>query len=127
VQVEAERPTNLGLTVGSRPERMRHSCAPAQLPLRRQPPELLTPLRRRARERREVHSVQAEPPAASLGPLEVVHQRPVERAALAFILVVWALSGSGWESLAWGTVLVAAGWPVYIVARRAAPATTAAR
>lgn len=39
---------------------------------------------------------------------------------LAFIFVLWAFYGSGWESLAWGAVLIAAGWPVYVMARRAA-------
>ena len=39
--------------------------------------------------------------------------------ALSFVFVLWALYGSGWESLAWGTVLTAAGWPVYVMARRA--------
>ncbi|HEY3287396.1 MAG TPA: amino acid permease [Gemmatimonadaceae bacterium] len=37
----------------------------------------------------------------------------------ALVFVLWAFYGSGWESLAWGTVLIAAGWPVYRVARRA--------
>ncbi len=40
--------------------------------------------------------------------------------ALAFVFVLWAFYGSGWESLAWGAVLTAAGWPVYLMARRAA-------
>ena len=39
---------------------------------------------------------------------------------LAGVFVVWAFYGSGWESLAWGSVLIAAGWPVYVMARRAA-------
>jgi APA family basic amino acid/polyamine antiporter len=42
--------------------------------------------------------------------------------ALAMVFVIWAFYGSGWESLAWGAVLIAAGWPVYRVARRAARA-----
>ena len=40
--------------------------------------------------------------------------------ALALVFVLWAFYGSGWESLAWGGVLIAAGWPVYLMARRAA-------
>lgn len=39
---------------------------------------------------------------------------------LAFVFVLWAFYGSGWEPLAWGAVLTAAGWPVYVMARRAA-------
>ena len=39
---------------------------------------------------------------------------------LALVFVLWAFYGSGWESLAWGGALIAAGWPVYVVARRAA-------
>ena len=39
---------------------------------------------------------------------------------LALVFVLWAFYGSGWESLAWGSVLIAAGWPVYLAARRAA-------
>ncbi len=48
--------------------------------------------------------------------------------ALAFVFVLWAFYGSGWESLAWGGALTAVGWPVYVVARRAAAraATSAA-
>ena len=38
--------------------------------------------------------------------------------ALAF--TAWAMYGSGIESLAWGSVLIVAGWPVYLVARRMA-------
>lgn len=45
---------------------------------------------------------------------------------LAFVFVLWAFYGSGWESLAWGTVLTAAGWPVYLVARQAARRATSA-
>ena len=40
--------------------------------------------------------------------------------SLALVFVLWAFYGSGWESLAWGGALIAAGWPVYVVARRAA-------
>ena len=40
--------------------------------------------------------------------------------ALAFVFVLWAFYGSGWESLAWGGVLIAAGWPVWRAARGAA-------
>jgi basic amino acid/polyamine antiporter, APA family len=36
----------------------------------------------------------------------------------ALVFVLWAFYGSGWESLAWGAVLVAAGWPLFVVARR---------
>ena len=39
---------------------------------------------------------------------------------VALVFVAWAFYGSGLESLAWGGVLIAAGWPVYRVARRAA-------
>lgn len=39
---------------------------------------------------------------------------------IALVFVVWAFYGSGWESLAWGGALIAAGWPVYLVARRVA-------
>jgi APA family basic amino acid/polyamine antiporter len=39
---------------------------------------------------------------------------------IALVFVVWAFYGSGWESLAWGGALIAAGWPVYVVARRVA-------
>jgi APA family basic amino acid/polyamine antiporter len=39
---------------------------------------------------------------------------------LALVFVTWAFYGSGWESLAWGSLLIAAGWPVYLAARRAA-------
>jgi APA family basic amino acid/polyamine antiporter len=45
---------------------------------------------------------------------------------LAFVFVLWAFYGSGWESLAWGSVLTAIGWPVYVVARKAAARTVAA-
>jgi basic amino acid/polyamine antiporter, APA family len=41
-------------------------------------------------------------------------------AMLAGIFVLWACYGAGWESLAWGGVLTAAGWPIYLVTRRAA-------
>jgi APA family basic amino acid/polyamine antiporter len=46
--------------------------------------------------------------------------------AFAFAFVLWALYGSGWESLAWGSVLTAAGWPVYRLARRATTASAPA-
>jgi APA family basic amino acid/polyamine antiporter len=39
---------------------------------------------------------------------------------LAFAFVLWAFYGSGWEPLAWGAALTAAGWPVYLLARKAA-------
>jgi APA family basic amino acid/polyamine antiporter len=38
--------------------------------------------------------------------------------SLAFI--AWAFYGSGWEALGWGAVLMAAGWPLYLIARRVA-------
>jgi len=41
-------------------------------------------------------------------------------AAFALAFVLWAFYGAGWESLAWGSALIAAGWPVYVVARRVA-------
>jgi APA family basic amino acid/polyamine antiporter len=37
---------------------------------------------------------------------------------LAFVFVLWAFYGSGGESLAWGAVLTAAGWPIYRLAQR---------
>ncbi|MBI3792539.1 MAG: amino acid permease [Gemmatimonadetes bacterium] len=40
--------------------------------------------------------------------------------AIAFVFSCWAFYGSGWESLGWGAALVAAGWPIYHLARRAA-------
>ena len=47
----------------------------------------------------------------------------------AVIFAVYALYGSGWESLIWGSVLVAAGWPLHrlaqAVARSAATAPVA--
>ncbi len=46
--------------------------------------------------------------------------------AVALVFVLWAFYGSGWEALAWGGAMTAIGWPVYLVARRAA-ARTAAR
>jgi APA family basic amino acid/polyamine antiporter len=46
--------------------------------------------------------------------------------ALAFVFVLWAFYGSGWESLAWAGVLTALGWPVYLLARRAARTPRAA-
>ena len=45
-------------------------------------------------------------------------------AALAFAFVIWALYSSGKEPLIWGGVLIAAGWPVYLVARRAVAAAS---
>lgn len=38
----------------------------------------------------------------------------------ALVFVVWAFYGSGWEALGWGAALIAAGWPAYVIARRAA-------
>jgi len=43
-------------------------------------------------------------------------------ALLAFVFVLWAFYGSGWEAIAWGTALTASGWPVYRLAKRAATA-----
>ena len=43
--------------------------------------------------------------------------------AVAFVFSCWAFYGSGWESLGWGAALVAAGWPIYVMARRAAART----
>ncbi len=40
--------------------------------------------------------------------------------AIALAFTGWAFWGSGWESLAWGGALTAAGWPIYLLARRAA-------
>jgi len=40
--------------------------------------------------------------------------------ALALMFVVWAFHGAGWEALAWGAALTAAGWPLHRLARRAA-------
>jgi APA family basic amino acid/polyamine antiporter len=38
----------------------------------------------------------------------------------ALVFVAWAFYGSGWEALGWGAVLIGAGWPIYLVARRIA-------
>jgi basic amino acid/polyamine antiporter, APA family len=38
----------------------------------------------------------------------------------ALLFSLWALYGTGWESLAWGATLIAAGWPLHLIARRAA-------
>lgn len=46
-------------------------------------------------------------------------------AAGALAFVTWAFYGSGWEALAWGMALIAAGWPMYLVARRVAARTVA--
>jgi APA family basic amino acid/polyamine antiporter len=40
-------------------------------------------------------------------------------AAGALLFVFWAFYGSGWEALGWGAVLTVAGWPAYVIARRA--------
>ena len=42
-------------------------------------------------------------------------------AGAALLFVLWAFYGSGWEALAWGAVLVAVGWPLFVLARRAMP------
>ncbi len=39
---------------------------------------------------------------------------------IALLFSAWALYGSGKESLLWGGVLTLIGWPIYVVARRAA-------
>jgi APA family basic amino acid/polyamine antiporter len=48
----------------------------------------------------------------------------------ALLFVTWAFYGSGQEALIWGGVLLAAGWPLYLIARRIAtpsvPATATA-
>ena len=50
----------------------------------------------------------------------------VVSAAGALMFVTWAFYGSGQEALVWGAVLLAAGWPLYLIARRfAAPAVPA--
>lgn len=40
----------------------------------------------------------------------------------AVIFSIWAFYGSGWEALAWGAVLIAAGWPLHLIAQRVARA-----
>jgi len=49
-------------------------------------------------------------------------------AAGSLMFVTWAFYGSGPEALIWGAVLIAAGWPLYGIARRfaAVPATATA-
>ena len=42
----------------------------------------------------------------------------VAPAAGALLFVVWAFYGTGWESIAWGAGLIAAGWPLFLVTRR---------
>jgi APA family basic amino acid/polyamine antiporter len=39
-------------------------------------------------------------------------------AAGSLVFVVWAFYSAGWESLGWGAVLIGAGWPLYVIARR---------
>jgi APA family basic amino acid/polyamine antiporter len=41
-------------------------------------------------------------------------------AAVALAFVIWACYGSGAEALGWGAVLIAAGWPLFVLARRLA-------
>lgn len=41
----------------------------------------------------------------------------------ASVFSLWTLYGSGWEALGWGTVLIAAGWPLFLAARKARRAT----
>jgi basic amino acid/polyamine antiporter, APA family len=38
----------------------------------------------------------------------------------AVVFSLWAFYGTGWESLGWGAVLLAAGWPLHLIAQRAA-------
>ncbi len=52
-------------------------------------------------------------------------RRLVLTAIGALVFVFWAFYGSGWEALAWGAVLTAAGWPIYLMARRVAARTAA--
>jgi basic amino acid/polyamine antiporter, APA family len=40
----------------------------------------------------------------------------------AVVFALWAFYGTGWESLGWGAVLLAAGWPLHRVSQRAARA-----
>jgi len=47
-------------------------------------------------------------------------------AAGSLMFVTWALYGSGQEALVWGSVLIAAGWPLYVIARRFAAVPAAA-
>jgi APA family basic amino acid/polyamine antiporter len=46
--------------------------------------------------------------------------------AIASVFLLWALYGSGMESLLWGGALIALGWPLYLGARRLAARTAAA-
>jgi APA family basic amino acid/polyamine antiporter len=39
-------------------------------------------------------------------------------AAGSLVFVAWAFDSAGWESLGWGAVLIGAGWPFYVIARR---------
>ena len=39
-------------------------------------------------------------------------------AAGSLVFVAWAFYGSGREALVWGAVLIGAGWPLYVIARR---------
>ncbi len=41
----------------------------------------------------------------------------------ASVFSLWTLYGSGWEALSWGAVLIAAGWPLFLAARKARRAT----
>ena len=38
----------------------------------------------------------------------------------AVVFSLWAFYGTGWESLGWGAVLLAAGWPLHLISQRAA-------
>jgi APA family basic amino acid/polyamine antiporter len=42
----------------------------------------------------------------------------VAATGLAFVFVLWAFYSSGSESIVWGALLTAAGWPIYRLARR---------
>ncbi len=44
----------------------------------------------------------------------------------AVIFALYAFYGSGWEALAWGAGLIAAGWPLYLVSQRLARRAAAA-
>lgn len=47
-------------------------------------------------------------------------------AAGALLFVVWAFYGTGWESIGWGAILIAAGGPLYLIGRRLAPSRASA-
>ena len=37
----------------------------------------------------------------------------------AVVFSLWAFYGTGWESLGWGAVLLAVGWPLHVMTQRA--------